>query len=475
MIIKTMTKTYDYKRTILTSIIAMTMLTSTIAMGNLSYAHAGIPEVGTMYGSLGNGGSNPGAVVTITQFSGFQTLVGDPTPSGGLAGLAFDDSGRLFGSTVQSSAQSSIIEIDPTDGSLISTNLISVDGQAVKVQDLAVQPGTNLVFGYTEDDLAFPENLITIDPSTGLGTLVGAPGVFDSAIGFAPDGTLYLIERSPNGSLHTIDPTDGSILTSVAKASFFETDALGVRSDGLIFISDTTFGSFGSGSILIIDPTDGSVDLVGVGEDPVADITFEREQTPDSLCYELTDGTLPNGIGVLGLDSTLVKCFDAENPCFADGIPVKDDEPNQCSFAVFGANSYGDSIIISDAIPAEWEIVTFDPFEDNCDYDQANKGKKADKSATLIECVGGSGEYIGFSTLVQTRESPGKGHQETTYKPTSCGDLYLNEGAVMLLGDEDGEPILEEVEDGVFEPIVLAQTGPLMLDAVAEVCEPELG
>lgn len=205
------------------------------------------------------------------------------------------------------------------------------------------------------------------------------------------------------------------------------------------------------------------------------EITVEIERTPDSVCNELTDGTLPNGIGVLGLDSTLVKCFDAENPCFADGIPVKDDEPNQCSFAVFGANSYGDSIIISDAIPAEWEIVTFDPLEDNCDYDQANKGKKADKSATLIECVGELGEYIGFSTLVQTRESPGKGHQETTYKPTSCGDLYLNEGAVMLLGDEDGEPILEEVEDGVFEPIVLAQTGPLILEAVAEVCEPELG
>ena len=45
----------------------------------------------------------------------------------------------------------------------------------------------------------------------------------------------------------------------------------------------------------------------------------------------------------------------------------------------------------------------------------------------------------------------------------------------MLLGDENGDPILEEVEDGVFEPIVLAETGPLELEAIAEVCEPELG
>ena len=28
------------------------------------------------------------------------------------------------------------------------------------------------------------------------------------------------------------------------------------------------------------------------------------------------------------------------------------------------------------------------------------------------------------------------------------------------------EPVLEEVEDGVFEPIVLAETGPLTLNAV---------
>ena len=78
----------------------------------------------------------------------------------------------------------------------------------------------------------------------------------------------------------------------------------------------------------------------------IIEITVEIEQTPDSLCNELTDGELPNGIGEIGLDSTLVKCFDAENPCFTDGIPVKDDEPNQCNFAVFGANSYGDSVII---------------------------------------------------------------------------------------------------------------------------------
>jgi hypothetical protein len=203
--------------------------------------------------------------------------------------------------------------------------------------------------------------------------------------------------------------------------------------------------------------------------------TFTDERTPDDVCNDATDGRYSNGIGEVGLDTVLVKCFDAEDPCFADGIPVKDEDPTQCSFAVIGANSFGETFIINDAIPAEWSLIGFEEIS-SCDEGPANKGKKADKSATLVECVAEPGEFSGFYATVETRESPGKGHKEgTVYKPTSCGNFNLNNGAVMLLGDENGDPILEEVEDGVFEPIVLAETGPLELEAIAEVCEPELG
>jgi len=248
-------------------------------------AFAGSPisiQCGDMFGGTSNNAQTPGAVVLISQTDGSQTFVGDPTVTGGLSGIASDSSGRIFGSTVGGSGvQSNIIEINPNDGSLISSNPITVQGQAVKLQDLTAQPGTGTLFGYTEDDLAFEENIITIDPSTGFGTLIGSPlnlppsSNEDGSIGFAPDGTLYFLERSASGSLHTLNPADGSVITSVANADNISTDALGVRSDGTIFVSLDT----GSAQILTINPVDGTSTSIGSGTLGISDLDFLRCQT----------------------------------------------------------------------------------------------------------------------------------------------------------------------------------------------------
>lgn len=195
--------------------------------------------------------------------------------------------------------------------------------------------------------------------------------------------------------------------------------------------------------------------------------------TPSEFCNSFSDGQFPDGIGVVESDNVLVKCFDASDPCFTAGIPMKSDVPTQCSFGVVGGSVFGDSVIILDAIPAEWEVVDGDAIgctgmEANTNGQDKSNGKaKANRSAGIIECVAPPFALNGFSVLVETRESPsGK-----FFKPTFCGTFALNEGAVMLLGDENGDPVLEEVEPGVFEPIVLAETGPLEVEAVGEACE----
>jgi len=173
----------------------------------------------------------------------------------------------------------------------------------------------------------------------------------------------------------------------------------------------------------------------------------------------------------------MVKCFVATDPCFDDGVPMKEDGPTQCSFAVIGGSMFGDTVIIQDTIPAEWELLDIEPlpfFRDVCDAMEANTGgqdnsngkAKSSRSATQVECVLQPFELNGFIATVETRESPsGK-----FFKPTFCGTFELNEGAVTLLGDINGDPVLEEVEPGVFEPIVLAESGPLEVQAVGEEC-----
>jgi len=237
-----------------------------------AFAGSPTPSCGDMYGSTSRGTATiPGSIVIISQTDGSQTFLGDPTTGNvGMAGLAFDTSGRLFGSTVQGSLQSNLVEIDPTDGSLISSNPMTVQGQAIKVQDLTVQPSTNILFGYVEDDLAFAENLISIDKSTGVGTIRGQPGPADGSIGFAPDGTLYFLVRGGD-TLHTLDPSDGSILTSVGTDGVTEADALGVRSDGTIFVA----GTAGNDSEIFTLSPGGTVVSIGDPDDEgIADLDF---------------------------------------------------------------------------------------------------------------------------------------------------------------------------------------------------------
>ncbi len=186
------------------------------------------------------------------------------------------------------------------------------------------------------------------------------------------------------------------------------------------------------------------------------------------------------GIGVVEDDIILVKCFDTLDPCFAEGVPVKSDEPTTCTILVLLLNNSGQNVILKDAIPAEWSVeVRLLPdgtpdASDNCDENlaQANQGKKADKSATLFTCdatSAGGFFFQGAFLDITTRESPGslKGNQEIAkFKPTSC-ELFANSGAQVILADDLGEPVL----DDQGQPIVLAETGPLLVPVVGEECE----
>ena len=180
----------------------------------------------------------------------------------------------------------------------------------------------------------------------------------------------------------------------------------------------------------------------------------------------MQSGPTWTGIGVVEDGITLAKCFDTLDPCFANGVPVKSDGPTTCTILVFLSNTTGQNVILKDAIPAEWGVeIGARGNSVNCGdpLEQANKGKKADKSATLFTCdATAAGGNQGAFLEITTRESPsGK-----FFKPTSC-EIFANSGAQVFLADDLGEPVL----DPNGQPIVLAETGPLEVPVIGEECE----
>lgn len=143
-------------------------------------------------------------------------------------------------------------------------------------------------------------------------------------------------------------------------------------------------------------------------------------------------------------------------------------------------------VLILDTVPAEWQVVEVageavtngsyggsDGLGGTVLVYPANKkiaGKNINKSATKIEWTPAMAGGSSLNVLIATRGRPqGKDKEITKWAPTSCGALYLNDGAIAYEIDEYGDIVYNE-ETG--EPVVVAgPTEPLILVAVSDVDE----
>jgi len=181
------------------------------------------------------------------------------------------------------------------------------------------------------------------------------------------------------------------------------------------------------------------------------------------------------GVGDFDVGISLVKCVNLNDPCFAEGVPVKSDGPTTCLIAIVAQNLTGQNVILKDAIPAEWGVEIQGGFNAsfNCQdsLEQANKGKKADKSATILTCDATTSSLLrGVFLEITTRESPATANNDNKvakFKPTSCDGLFVNSGAQLILADALGEPVLDDND----QPIVLLETGPIQVPVTGEECE----
>ena len=251
----------------------------------------------TLYGGVGRGpGTDRGTLITIDQTNADGTLVGvgASDPAVGITGLAFDTSGDLFASTISDivfggSPQSTLIRLNPVTGAqleLIGTIHLA-NTTPVVINDLAVQPGTDTLFGTSLQLNTVTNNIYTIDKSTAVATLVGNTGVTGASIAFGPDGTFYMTsaEFTPEGVfirgfLNTLDPETAEVLTTSDPFTTAHVGGLAVRpTDGQVFAS----GGFDSDIYTL--SLEGEETLLGVtGFGGVGDIAFTPLPTNKDQC-----------------------------------------------------------------------------------------------------------------------------------------------------------------------------------------------
>lgn len=251
-----------------------------------------------LYGGLGGhnnaDSTNDGALAIVSQTTGAVTIVGHPSATPAitrLPGLIFEPGGNLYAATLTPAGgfpppsgprSSNLIVLNPSNGALFSSTPIikGAGGPALSIADLAVQPGSNTMFGITNPDGAAggPGELYSIVPGTGVATLIGNTGYFFNSIAFAPDGTLYAsvgnldfaTGMTINKAFVVINAASGAIISSVPTADFF--GALAVRSDGKIF-----GGTGDQHKLYTINPTTGAETLIGdTGTTFVGDLAFSN-------------------------------------------------------------------------------------------------------------------------------------------------------------------------------------------------------
>src|SRR5262249_28964248 len=149
---------------------------------------------------------------------------------------------------------SNLIRINPLTGALISSVPVTAGGVGISIADLAIQPGTNTIYGIRAptDQLNGQGLLYTIDPTAGVATLIGNTGDFFGSIAFAPNGTLYMAsadldfatDNQINIGLKTLNPSTAATLSFVSTSDFF--GALAVRPE-----DSAIFGGTGDSSLLV--------------------------------------------------------------------------------------------------------------------------------------------------------------------------------------------------------------------------------
>src|SRR6185295_6839324 len=110
-------------------------------------------------------------------------------------------------------------------------------------------------------------NLITVDPTTGVGIVVGSAGVMLPSLAADPaDGTLYAGQGGGGPNIYTVDPgTGAATLVGNSGLGFAAIGALDFGASGILYASVNIAGdgSTGSDHLATIDLATGVATVIG--------------------------------------------------------------------------------------------------------------------------------------------------------------------------------------------------------------------
>lgn len=258
-----------------------------LVAGALVLAAAAAPAPAQiLLGVSGNKSGSPGDLFRVDPATGELTPIQDVLTAGGLSGLAVTSSGRIYATSVSGPlTTSTLVELNPLTGEVLVTVgvVTTTTAGAVSIGDLAVQPGTDALFGIRSnaDGGNGGGEIYFIDPADAVATLVGQsdPAGIGGGLAFAPDSTLWRTGGSGPAydvyELRKLDPGDASTVEVTLTGLSDYYDGLAVHpGTGLVYATDRT-------GIVVIDPLAGTETTLAPGPAfSLSDLAFASDIVP---------------------------------------------------------------------------------------------------------------------------------------------------------------------------------------------------
>jgi outer membrane protein assembly factor BamB len=236
-----------------------------LAAGHLVLG-ARMSEAQVLWGSSSKGAANPSSIFTVDRTTGLATLVGASGLGDGVSAIRFDpQSGTMYGILGSSCTGARLITIDPATGAGTLIGVLVGAGFNGGLPNFCAGGSDALAFApdgtlYAGGYVFGATSLLKVEKSTG--AVLEAHPTADSLVGLAfdPAGTLWASHGNSSFTfeLHTIDPATGARTSTLPLSEPVIVSDLAFAADGTLFASLPS-----ENNLATVDTTTGLVTRIG--------------------------------------------------------------------------------------------------------------------------------------------------------------------------------------------------------------------